>query len=109
MSHYKHLTLSEREKLRQYRTNRQESLTRDFSVRKRCKTAGILCVFQGFTNEFLAKKNCQNLKMHLCGVALNRSGVAKWALRGYNRLTNLQRSQSYVTVYRFSGTSDQGI
>ncbi len=70
MSHYKHLTLSEREKLRQYRTNRQESLTRDFSVRKRCKTAGILCVFQGFTNAFLAEKNRQNPKMHLCGVAL---------------------------------------
>ena len=27
-----------------------------FFVRKRCKTAGILCVFQGFTNEFLAEK-----------------------------------------------------
>ena len=27
-----------------------------FFVRKRCKTAGILCVFQGFTNAFLAKK-----------------------------------------------------
>ena len=28
-----------------------------FFVRKRCKTTGILCVFQGFTNEFLAKKS----------------------------------------------------
>ena len=27
-----------------------------FFIRKRCKTAGILCVFQGFTNAFLAKK-----------------------------------------------------
>ena len=28
-----------------------------FFVRKRCKTAGILCVFQGFTNAFLAEKS----------------------------------------------------
>ena len=55
----------------QYRTNRRESLTRDFSVRKRCKTAGILCVFQGFTNAFLAKNIRQNPKTHLCGVTPN--------------------------------------
>ena len=33
-----------------------ESLTRDFSVRKRCKTAGILCVFQGFTADLCGKR-----------------------------------------------------
>ena len=27
-----------------------------FFIRKRCKTAGILCVFQGFTNAFLVEK-----------------------------------------------------
>ena len=42
-----------------------------FFVRKRCKTAGILRVFQGFTNEFLAKKIRQNPQTHLCGVALS--------------------------------------
>ena len=41
-----------------------------FFVRKRCKTTGILCVFQGFTNEFLAKKIRQNPQTHLCGVDL---------------------------------------
>ena len=41
-----------------------------FFVRKRCKTAGILCVFQGFTNAFLAEKIRQNPQTHLCGVAL---------------------------------------
>ena len=41
-----------------------------FFIRKRCKTAGILCVFQGFTNVFLAKKIRQNPQTHLCGVAL---------------------------------------
>ncbi|MDD6239098.1 MAG: hypothetical protein PUA87_06630, partial [Oscillospiraceae bacterium] len=43
-----------------------------FFVRKRCKTAGILCVFQGFTNEFLAEKIRQNPQTHLCGVALEK-------------------------------------
>ena len=43
-----------------------------FFVRKRCKTAGILCVFQGFTNEFLAEKIRQNPQTHLCGVALTK-------------------------------------
>ena len=42
-----------------------------FFVRKRCKTAGILCVFQGFTNEFLAEKIRQNPQSHLRGVALS--------------------------------------
>ena len=42
-----------------------------FFVRKRWKTAGILCVFQGFTNEFLAEKIRQNPQTHLCGVALS--------------------------------------
>ena len=32
----------------------------------------MLCVFQGFANEFLAKKICQNSKTHLCGVALDQ-------------------------------------
>ena len=41
-----------------------------FFVRKRCKTAGILCVLQGFTNAFPKKKIRQNPKTHLCGVAL---------------------------------------
>ena len=41
-----------------------------FFVRKRWKTAGILCVFQGFPNEFLAEKIRQNPQTHLCGVAL---------------------------------------
>ena len=41
-----------------------------FFVRKRCKTAGILCVLQGFTNAFPTKKIRQNPKTHLCGVAL---------------------------------------
>ena len=42
-----------------------------FFVRKRCKTAGILCVFQGVTNEFLAEKIRQNPQSHLRGVALS--------------------------------------
>ena len=41
-----------------------------FFVRKRWKTAGILCVFQGFPNESLAEKIRQNPQTHLCGVAL---------------------------------------
>ena len=41
-----------------------------FFVRKRWKTAGILCVFQGFPNAFLAKKIRQNPKAYLRGVAL---------------------------------------
>ncbi len=41
-----------------------------FFVRKRCKTADILCVFQGFTNVFLAEKIRQNPQTHLCGVAI---------------------------------------
>ena len=41
-----------------------------FFVRKRWKTAGILCVFQGFPNEFLAEKIRQNPQTHLRGVAL---------------------------------------
>ena len=41
-----------------------------FFVRKRCKTAGILCVLQGFTNAFLTEKIRQNSLAHLCGVAL---------------------------------------
>ena len=41
-----------------------------FFVRKRWKTAGILCAFQGFPNEFLAEKIRQNPQTHLCGVAL---------------------------------------
>ena len=41
-----------------------------FFVRKRCKTAGILCVFQGFTNAFLAEKIRQNPQTHLRGVAV---------------------------------------
>ena len=40
-----------------------------FFVRKRWKTAGILCVFQGFPNEFLAEKIRQNPQTHLRGVA----------------------------------------
>ena len=43
------------QKLRQYRTNRQESLTRGFR-QKRCKTAGILCVFQSFSTNFWRKR-----------------------------------------------------
>ena len=44
-------------------------------VRKRCKTAEIVCVFQGFTNAFLAEKIRQNSRTHLCGVASGfRSG-----------------------------------
>ena len=41
-----------------------------FFVRKSCKTAGILCVLQGFGDAFLAKKNRQNPQSHLCGAAL---------------------------------------
>ena len=41
-----------------------------FFDRKRWKTAGILCVFQGFTNAFLAEKIRQNPQAHLRGVAL---------------------------------------
>ena len=40
-------------------------------VRKRWKTAGILCVFQGFPNAFLAERIRQNPKAQLCGVALD--------------------------------------
>ena len=39
-------------------------------VRKRWKTAGILCVFQGFPNAFLAERIRQNPKTQLCGVAI---------------------------------------
>ena len=39
-------------------------------VRKRWKTAGILCVLQGFPNAFLAERIRQNPKTQLCGVAL---------------------------------------
>ena len=48
----------------------RESVERIF-VRKRCKTAGILCVFQGFTNAFLAKRIRRNPQTHLYGIALN--------------------------------------
>ena len=41
-----------------------------FFVRKRWKTAGILCVLQGFPNEFLTEKVRQNPQTHLRGVAL---------------------------------------
>ena len=41
-----------------------------FFVIKRYKTAGILCVFQGFTSEFLAEKVRQSPQTHLCGIAL---------------------------------------
>ena len=47
-----------------------------FFVRKRWKTAGILCVFQCFPNEFLAEKIRQNPQTHLCGVALVQSNAA---------------------------------
>ena len=46
-----------------------------FFVRKRCKTAGILCVFQGFTNAFSAEKIRQNSRTHLYGVALSFTGA----------------------------------
>ena len=39
-------------------------------VRKRCKTAGILCVFQGFTNAFLAEIIRQDPKTHLISASL---------------------------------------
>ena len=39
-------------------------------VRKRWKTAGILCVLQGFPNAFLVERIRQNPQTHLCGVAL---------------------------------------
>ena len=52
-----------------------------FFVRKRWKTAGILCVFQGFTNEFLAEKIRQNPQTHLCGVA-------------QEKITNFRRKRS---------------
>ena len=41
-----------------------------FFVRKRRKTAGILCVLQGFPNAFLAEKIRQNPQTYLCGIAL---------------------------------------
>ena len=54
-----------------------------FFIKKRCKTAGILCVFQGFTNEFLAKKIRQNPPAHLCGIALNFiRAAAPWVAMG---------------------------
>ena len=54
-----------------------------FFVRKRWKTAGILCVFQGFPNEFLAEKIRQNPQTHLCGVA-------------QEKITNFRRKRSAV-------------
>ena len=42
-----------------------------FFVRKKWKTAGILCVFQGFTNVFLTEKIRQSPQTHLCGVAFD--------------------------------------
>ena len=55
-----------------------------FFVRKRCKTAGILCVLQGFTNAFPTKKIRQNPKTHLCGVAqgFTNEFLAKKSSRG---------------------------
>ncbi|MCD7881849.1 MAG: hypothetical protein LUG47_09365 [Clostridiales bacterium] len=40
-----------------------------FFVRKRCKSAGILCVFQAFANAFLAENSRQTPQTHLCGDA----------------------------------------
>ena len=41
-----------------------------FWFKARFGAAGILCVFQGVTNEFLAEKIRQNPQTHLRGVAL---------------------------------------
>ena len=63
-----------------------------FFVRKRCKTAGILCVFQGFTNEFLAEKIRQNPQTHLCGVAWIMGPFVKENRDAKPRLADRSRS-----------------
>ena len=52
-------------------------------VRKRWKTAGILCVLQGFPNAFLAERIRQNPQTHLCSVALGQYRI-NWR-RGFSR------------------------
>ena len=56
--------------LGQYYINWRRGFSRRFCVGKRWETAGILCVLQGFPNEFLAEKIRQNPQTHLRGVAL---------------------------------------
>ena len=66
-----------------------------FFVRKRWKTAGILCVFQGFPDAFLAEKIRQNPQTHLCGVALTK----EHPFRGFTIISPGVRSKS-MEFYR---------
>ena len=48
-----------------------------FFVRKRCKTADILCVFQGFMNAFLAEKIRKDPQTYLRGAAIYKAPLTE--------------------------------
>ena len=66
-----------------------------FFVRKRWKTAGILCVFQGFTNVFLAEKIRQNPQTYLCGVAIDEK-MAQRPSRRYGAYLRKMAIDGYI-------------